>query len=227
MNNRKFLGLMFLLMMFFTPKSQEFFKQAPLSYSFESLEPVIDTETMKIHYGKHHVSYMDNLNKMIKGTAGEKMSLEEINRNISTFSIGVRNNAGGHYNHQLFWTVLTPQKDTKPSAKLHSAIKESFGSMENLRVELEKQGIARFGSGWSWLYVNKDRKLAVCSTPNQDNPLMDVSECKGVPILGIDVWEHAYYLKYQNKRAEYLKNIWNIINWDEVSKRFEHACKNY
>ena len=162
---------------------------------------------------------------MIKGTEGEKMNLEEINKNISKFPIGVRNNAGGHYNHELFWTILTPKKNTQPSAKLLLAINESFGNIDNLRAELEKQGATRFGSGWSWLYVNKDKKLAVCSTPNQDNPLMDVAECKGTPILGIDVWEHAYYLKYQNKRGEYLKNIWNIINWNEVSQRFEQANK--
>ena len=225
MNSRNFLGLIFSLMVFFMPKAQDFFKQTPLKYSFESLEPTIDTETMKIHYGKHHATYIDNLNKMIKGTEGEKMNLEEINKNISKFPIGVRNNAGGHYNHELFWTILTPKKNTQPSAKLLLAINESFGNIENLRAELEKQGATRFGSGWSWLYVNKDKKLAVCSTPNQDNPLMDVAECKGTPILGIDVWEHAYYLKYQNKRGEYLKDIWNIINWNEVSQRFEQANK--
>lgn len=210
--------------MFFT-KAQERFTQKPLPYSYDAFTHVIDAETMQIHYTKHHKGYIDNLNKLIKIPDAEKLNLEQINQQISKFSTGIRNNAGGHYNHELFWNNLTPKRRTVPSPKLLQAINESFGNIGNLRKSLEDEGTKRFGSGWSWLYINKDQKLAVCSTPNQDNPLMDVSECKGTPILGIDVWEHAYYLKYQNKRADYLSKIWEIINWGEVSKRYEEHFK--
>lgn len=201
------------------------FKQSPLPYAYNALEGSIDAETMEIHYTKHAKAYVDNLNKAIAGTSQEKEKLTEILAGVSKLSPAVRNNAGGHYNHELFWTVLTPEKNTQPSAKLAKAITETFGSMDAFKEKMSKAGADRFGSGWAWLSVGKDGKLFVSSTPNQDNPLMDVVEEKGTPILGIDVWEHAYYLKYQNKRADYLSAIWNVINWKEVSKRYEDALK--
>lgn len=201
------------------------FKQTPLPYAYNALEGSIDAETMEIHYTKHAAGYVANLNKAIAGTPLEKESLPQILSKVSTLNAGVRNNAGGHYNHELFWMILTPEKNTKPSAQLSKAIDKTFGSIDKLKEELSKAGATRFGSGWAWLVVTKDGKLVVSSTPNQDNPLMDVAEVKGTPILGIDVWEHAYYLKYQNKRNDYLAAIWDIINWKEVSKRYEVALR--
>ncbi len=201
------------------------FKQTPLPYSYNALEGSVDAQTMEIHYSKHAAGYVANLNKAIAGTPLEKESLEKILSHISKESPAVRNNAGGHYNHELFWTVLTPEKNTQPSAKLTKAINDSFGSLDALKEKLSKTGADRFGSGWAWLVVTADKKLAVTSSANQDNPLMDVAEVKGTPIFGIDVWEHAYYLKYQNKRADYLSAIWNITNWKEISKRYEEAIK--
>lgn len=192
-----------------------------LPYAFNALEPYIDEATMRIHYEKHHQAYINNLNKAIEGTDAAKLTIEQILENISSYSDAVRNNAGGHYNHSLFWSILTPKKNTQPSAHLQKAIDAQFGNLEELKKKITEQGMARFGSGWVWLIVNKDKKLEVISTPNQDNPLMDIAAVKGFPILGIDVWEHAYYLKYQNKRNDYLAQIWNIINWEEVSKRYE------
>ncbi len=180
---------------------------------------------MEIHYSKHAAGYAANLNKAVAGTPLEKEDLKKILSHISKESPAVRNNAGGHYNHELFWTVLTPEKNTQPSAKLTKAINESFGSLDALKEKLSKAGADRFGSGWAWLVVTADKKLAVTSSGNQDNPLMDIAEVKGTPILGIDVWEHAYYLKYQNKRADYLTAFWNVANWKEVSKRYEEATK--
>jgi superoxide dismutase, Fe-Mn family len=199
------------------------FVQSPLPYAYNALEPFIDAQTMEIHYSKHHVAYITNLNKAIAGTAAEKMDIISILSKVSTFSPAVRNNAGGHYNHDLFWSILTPNKNTMPSAMLSLMISKTFGPMDSLKVQLNKAAATRFGSGWAWLYVTTDGKLAICSTANQDNPLMDNAENKGTPILGIDVWEHAYYLKYQNKRNDYLAALWNIINWDEVSRRYEKA----
>lgn len=199
------------------------FKQTPLSYAYNALEGNIDAQTMEIHYSKHAAGYVSNLNKAIAGTPQEKEALVKILSEVSTLTPAVRNNAGGHFNHELFWTMLTPEKDTKPSAKLQKAITESFGSLDAMKEKISKAGADRFGSGWAWLSVDKNGKLFVSSTPNQDNPLMDVVEEKGTPILGIDVWEHAYYLKYQNKRADYLTAIWNVMNWKEVSKRYENA----
>ncbi len=201
------------------------FKQTPLPYAYNALESSIDAQTMEIHYSKHAAAYVANLNKAIAGTPLEKENLIQILSHISKESPAVRNNAGGHYNHELFWTVLTPEKNTQPSAKLAKAITESFGSLDALKEKLSKAGADRFGSGWAWLVVTADKKLAVTSSPNQDNPLMDISEVKGTPILGIDVWEHAYYLKYQNKRADYLTAFWNVTNWKEVSRRYEEAVK--
>ena len=201
------------------------FKQTPLPYAYNALEGSIDAETMEIHYTKHAAGYANNLNKAVTGTSLEKESLTSILSHISKENTTIRNNAGGHYNHELFWTILTPEKNTQPSAKLAKAITENFGSMDVLKEKLSKAGADRFGSGWAWLIVTADKKLAVTSSPNQDNPLMDVSEVKGTPILGIDVWEHAYYLKYQNKRADYLAAYWNVTNWKEVSRRYEEAIK--
>ena len=199
------------------------FKQSPLPYQYNALEGNIDAQTMEIHYSKHAAGYVNNLNKAIAGTPLEKQSLYEILSNVSKQTSAVRNNAGGHFNHELFWTVLTPKKNTQPSAKLISAITKEFGSLDALKEKISKAGADRFGSGWAWLSVNKEGKLFVSSTANQDNPLMDVVEERGTPIFGIDVWEHAYYLKYQNKRADYLTSIWNVTNWEEVSKRYENA----
>ncbi|WP_312769007.1 superoxide dismutase [Epilithonimonas sp.] len=201
------------------------FKQTALPYAYNALEGSVDAQTMEIHYTKHAAAYVANLNKAIAGTPLEKESLEKILSHISKESPAVRNNAGGHYNHELFWTVLTPEKNTQPSAKLSKAINDSFGSLDALKEKLSKAGADRFGSGWAWLVVTADKKLAVTSTGNQDNPLMDLAEVKGTPIFGIDVWEHAYYLKYQNKRADYLAALWNVTNWKEISRRYEEAIK--
>lgn len=193
-----------------------------LAYAFDALEPHIDAQTMQIHHDKHHQAYVDNLNKALAGSDGENKTLEELMANISAYPAAVRNNGGGHYNHTLFWTILGPNAGGQPSGELAGAINEAFGSFDALKEKMNTAGTTRFGSGWAWLIV-KDGKLEVTSTPNQDNPLMDVAEVKGTPILGIDVWEHAYYLKYQNKRPDYLGAIWNVINWDEVTKRYNAA----
>lgn len=192
-----------------------------LPYGFDALEPHIDAQTMQIHHGKHHQAYVDNLNKALAGSDGENKSLEELMANISAFPAAVRNNGGGHYNHTLFWSILGPNGGM-PSGDLANAINETFGSIDGLKEKMNAAGTTRFGSGWAWLIV-KDGKLEVTSTPNQDNPLMDVADVKGTPILGIDVWEHAYYLKYQNKRPDYLAAIWNVINWEEVGRRYQAA----
>lgn len=192
-----------------------------LPYGFDALEPHIDAQTMQIHHDRHHQAYVDNLNKAIAGTDAENLSLEELMANISKYPAAVRNNGGGHYNHSLFWEVLGPNGG-EPTGELADAINEAFGGLDGLKEKMNTAGTTRFGSGWAWLGV-KDGKLEVCSTPNQDNPLMDVAECKCKPILGIDVWEHAYYLKYQNKRPDYLSAIWNVINWAEVAKRYAAA----
>lgn len=192
-----------------------------LPYAHDALEPHIDKQTMEIHHGKHHQAYVDNLNKAIAGTEHENKSLEELVANAGKISPAVRNNGGGHWNHSFFWELLSPNA-AKPSGKLAEAIDATFGSLEALQEKVNTAGATRFGSGWAWLIV-KDGKLEVSSTPNQDNPLMDVAEVKGTPILGIDVWEHAYYLKYQNKRPDYLKAIWSVINWDKVAEHFSKA----
>lgn len=192
-----------------------------LKYAFNALEPHIDAMTMEIHHDRHHNAYVTNLNKAIEGTDAENLSLEDLMANISKYPMAVRNNGGGHYNHTLFWEILGPNGGA-PSGKLADAINDAFGSLDSLKEQMNNAGATRFGSGWAWLIV-QNGKLAVCSTPNQDNPLMDIAEVKGTPILGIDVWEHAYYLKYQNKRPDYLGAIWNVINWEEVAKRYEAA----
>ncbi|WP_140936752.1 superoxide dismutase [Sphingobacterium lumbrici] len=199
------------------------FELEALPYSVEALEPHIDRETMEIHHDRHHQAYIDNLNKAIVGTDAENASLEDILKNISKYSPAVRNNGGGHFNHKLFWSVLGPNAGGTPTGELAQAIDETFGSFDELKKKLQEAGATRFGSGWSWLIVGEDGKLAVTSTPNQDNPLMDVAEVKGTPIFGIDVWEHAYYLKYQNKRPAYLDAIFNVVNWDTVAQNYASA----
>ncbi|MGC5743976.1 superoxide dismutase [Chryseobacterium sp. NFX27] len=191
----------------------------PLPYEISALEPIIDTKTMDIHFNKHHRTYVDNLNKALNEIRIEDISLENLLNSISKYPVAVHNNAGGHYNHILFWESLSPV-NTPLSESLSKAINNQFGSLENLKKEVNEAGLKRFGSGWVWLII-KDGALSIISTANQDNPLMDTAEIKGVPILGIDVWEHAYYLKYQNKRVDYLENIWRIINWKEVSSRYQ------
>ena len=195
-----------------------------LPYSHDALEPHIDTATMQIHHGKHHQAYVDNLNKAIAGTPNENKSLEELVASAGTISPAVRNNGGGHWNHTFFWESLSANAGGSPSGKLGDAITSAFGNFDGLKEKLNNAGMTRFGSGWAWLIV-KDGKLEVSSTPNQDNPLMDVAEVKGTPVLGVDVWEHAYYLKYQNKRADYLNAFWNVVNWKKVAERFEKASK--
>ena len=193
-----------------------------LPYATDALEPHIDKATMEIHHGKHHQAYVTNLNKALEGKPEADSSIEDIITNISKFAPAVRNNGGGHYNHSLFWTLLSPNGGGEPTGELAEVIKSTFGSFEDFKTKVSEAGATRFGSGWAWLIVT-DGKLAVTSTPNQDNPLMDIAEVKGTPILGIDVWEHAYYLKYQNRRPDYLAAIWNVINWDKVAELYAKA----
>ena len=193
-----------------------------LPYAHDALEPYIDAKTMEIHHGKHHQAYVDNLNKAIAGTEHDSKSLEELVKHAGSISPAVRNNGGGHWNHSFFWELLAPAGGSAPAGALEAAINDTFGSLDELKVKMNAAGTTRFGSGWAWLIV-KDGKLEVTSTPNQDNPLMEIAEIKGTPILGIDVWEHAYYLKYQNKRPDYLAAIWNVINWKKVDEHFSAA----
>jgi len=193
-----------------------------LPYDYKALEPHIDAMTMEIHHSKHHQAYITNLNKALEGKPEESMSIEDICKNISKQPMPVRNNGGGHFNHSLFWTIMKPNGGGEPTGKLGDAINAAFGTFADFKTKFGEAGATRFGSGWAWLCVSGG-KLAVCSTPNQDNPLMDISECKGTPILGMDVWEHAYYLKYQNRRPDYIAAFWNVVNWDEVAKRLEAA----
>ena len=195
-----------------------------LPYAFDALEPHIDTTTMQIHHGKHHQAYIDNLNKAIAGTPNEGKSLEELVAKAGTISPAVRNNAGGHWNHSFFWQILAPNAGGTPTGKLADDINAIFGSFDALKEKFNAAGISRFGSGWAWL-ISKDGKLEISSTPNQDNPLMDVAEVKGTPLLGADVWEHAYYLKYQNKRADYLGAFWKVVNWNKVAEHYSKASK--
>ena len=198
------------------------FTLPPLPYAFNALEPHIDAQTMQIHHDKHHQAYVDNLNKAIAGSEHENKTIEQLIASAGKISPAVRNNGGGHWNHSFFWEILGPNAGGQPSGKLADAINQTFGSFDSLKEKVAAAGTTRFGSGWAWL-IKKDGKLEVTSTPNQDNPLMDVAEVKGTPILGIDVWEHAYYLKYQNRRPEYLTNIWNVINWKKVAENFDKA----
>jgi Fe-Mn family superoxide dismutase len=195
------------------------FTLASLPYAHDALEPHIDTQTMQIHHGKHHQAYVDNLNKAITGTEHENKSLEELVAYAGSISPAVRNNGGGHWNHTFFWESLAPNAGGAPTGKLAEAINEAFGSFDAFKEKFAAAGMTRFGSGWAWL-IEQDGKLVITSTPNQDNPLMDVADVKGKPILGVDVWEHAYYMKYQNRRADYLAAFWNVVNWNKVAERF-------
>lgn len=201
------------------------FELGGLPYAYDALEPYIDKATMEIHHGKHHQAYVNNLNNAIAGTDMESMSLEEIFKNMSKYPTAVRNNGGGHWNHTMFWQIMGPDGGGKPEGQLLEEIEKTFGSFEKFQETFNQAAATRFGSGWAWLIVNKEGKLQVVSTPNQDNPLMDIAEVKGTPILAIDVWEHAYYLKYQNKRPEYVGNFWHVINWKEVGNRYGEAKK--
>jgi superoxide dismutase, Fe-Mn family len=202
------------------------FELPNLPYAHDALEPHIDTLTMQIHHGKHHNAYVTNLNAALAGTENEGKSLEELMANISKLPMAVRNNGGGHWNHSMFWTLLSPNGGGEPTGAVGEAITATFGSYDTFKEEFTKAATTRFGSGWAWLCVKADNKsLCVCSSPNQDNPLMDISECPGTPILGLDVWEHAYYLHYQNRRPDYIASFYNIINWDEVNRRYAAALK--
>lgn len=192
-----------------------------LPYAHDALEPHIDTLTMQIHHGKHHQAYVDNLNKALEGTEHAGKSLEELMAMMSKLPMAVRNNGGGHYNHSLFWQLLSPQGGGTPTGALAEAIDAQLGGFDAFKTAFAQAGMTRFGSGWAWLSVKSDKTLCVCSTPNQDNPLMDLAECPGTPILAVDVWEHAYYLHYQNRRADYLSAFWQVVNWAEVSHRYE------
>jgi len=196
------------------------FELAKLGYDYTALEPHIDARTMEIHHGKHHAGYTNNLNAAVTGTELEGKSIGDILSGVSGQSAAVRNNGGGFYNHNLYWDVIAPGGATNPEGVLLDAINDSFGSVKNFQEDFVKAAVTRFGSGWAWL-VLQEKGLAVSSTPNQDNPLMDVAEVQGTPILGIDVWEHAYYLNYQNRRPDYVNAFWNLINWDEVARRFK------
>ena len=200
------------------------FELPNLPYAHDALEPHIDTLTMQIHHGKHHNAYVTNLNAAVAGTENEGKSLEELLANISKLSPAIRNNGGGHYNHSLFWTVMSPNGGGEPTGAIGEAITSTFGSYDKFKEEFSKAATTRFGSGWAWLIV-ADGKLAVTSSPNQDNPTMDMAEVKGTPVLGLDVWEHAYYLHYQNRRPDYISAFYNVINWDEVNRRYAEALK--
>ena len=197
------------------------FKLPALPYAYNALEPHIDAKTMEIHHGKHHQGYTTKLNAAIEGTASENQSIEEILQGLDMSSEAVRNNGGGYYNHCLFWEVLSPNGGGLPSDDLAQAIVKDFGSFEDFKTAFSNAAATQFGSGWAWLCVQSGGKLEVCATPNQDNPLMPEVGCGGTPILGIDVWEHAYYLNYQNRRPDYITAFFSVINWDEVAKRFE------
>jgi Fe-Mn family superoxide dismutase len=197
------------------------FDQKPLPYKYDALENVIDATTMEIHYTKHASAYSKNLKEAAQAEGIAITSLEDILTNVSKYSAKVRNNGGGHYNHEMFWQCMRPkQNNNMPSGKLLTAIESNFTSFANFKTQFSDAGKNRFGSGWAWLYADNNKALKIGSTPNQDNPLMNVSDIKGFPLLGLDVWEHAYYLKYQNKRADYIDNWWNVVNWDYVSQRY-------
>ncbi len=199
------------------------FELPALPYDENALEPHIDARTMNIHHTKHHNAYVTKLNGAVEGTDAANKSLDEINANVGSYSPAVRNNGGGHYNHSLFWTILAPNGGGTPGGELLAAIESKFGTFDDFKTEFANAAATRFGSGWAWLSVDASGELFVSSTPNQDNPLMDLAEVKGTPILGLDVWEHAYYLNYQNRRPDYISAFWNVVNWGEVEKRFAAA----
>ncbi|MBM3937530.1 MAG: superoxide dismutase [Sphingomonadales bacterium] len=195
-----------------------------LPYAYNALEPHFDAKTMEIHHGKHHQAYVNNLNNAVKGNAAEGHTLMDLIHNISGYSTAIRNNGGGHWNHTFFWGILGPNTGGQPTGALMDAIVASFGSFDAMKEQFNSAATTRFGSGWAWLIVH-DQKLVITSTPNQDNPLMDIAEVKGTPILGLDVWEHAYYLHYQNRRPDYINAFWNVVNWSAVNAHFEEATK--
>ncbi|MCK4880424.1 MAG: superoxide dismutase [Bacteroidales bacterium] len=197
------------------------FKLPDLSYDYNALEPYIDARTMEIHHSKHHAAYTANLNKAVEGTSLEGKSIEEIFAGISAHPAAVRNNGGGFFNHNVYWSVMGPGGGGEPTGELLEALNGSFGSFADFKSKFSTAAATRFGSGWAWLVKQADGSLVVNSTPNQDNPLMDLAEVKGTPLLTIDVWEHAYYLKYQNRRPDYVEAFWNVINWEEVARRFK------
>ncbi|SFC64339.1 superoxide dismutase, Fe-Mn family [Zunongwangia mangrovi] len=196
-----------------------------LPYAYDALEPHIDATTMEIHHTKHHNGYTAKLNAALEDAGLADKDLESLFANISEQSKGIRNNGGGYFNHNLFWTILSPNGGGQPTGEVAKAITDAYGSFEAFKEAFDNAAATRFGSGWAWLIVGEDNKVKVTSTPNQDNPLMDVADDKGTPILGLDVWEHAYYLNYQNKRPEYIGAFWNLVNWDEVEKRYQAAKK--
>lgn len=200
-------------------------EQMPLAYAYNALEPVIDAQTMEIHYTKHAAAYAKNLKEaMAAESVAAGTSVEQVLARISSYSVKMRNNGGGHYNHELFWKCMKPNGEQQVTGKLLTAIETSFNSFGNFKTKLTEAGMTRFGSGWAWLYLDSTKKLQIASTPNQDNPLMDLSPVKGIPLLGLDVWEHAYYLKYQNRRADYIDNWFKVVNWDFVQKRYESVA---
>ena len=202
------------------------FELPKLPYSYDALEPTFDAQTQEIHHTKHHQAYVTNLNAAIAGTEFENQSLEEILHNIAKATPAIRNNGGGHWNHSLWWTILSPNGGGRPTGAIADKITEAFGSFDKFKEEFTKAATTRFGSGWAWLSVDKTGKLFISSTPNQDNPLMDLPGIvRGTPVLGLDVWEHAYYLKYQNKRPDYVAAFWNVVNWPEADRRFTSAKK--
>ncbi|MGB9670789.1 MAG: superoxide dismutase [Halothiobacillaceae bacterium] len=194
-----------------------------LTYAYDALEKSIDARTMEIHHTKHHGTYVNNCNAAIAGTEWDEKPIEELMANVSKLPVAVRNNGGGHYNHSLFWQILSPNGGGKPKGDLLTDIETTFGSFESFREKFSTAGATRFGSGWAWLIVDGEGKLQICSTPNQDNPIMDIAEVKGTPVLGLDVWEHAYYLRYQNRRPDYIQAFWDVVNWDEVTRRYAAA----
>ena len=199
------------------------FQLPDLPYDYGALEKSIDARTMELHHTKHHDTYVTKLNDAIKDTEWDEKSIDEIMANVSRLPAAVRNNGGGHYNHDLFWKLMSPNGGGKPSGALADDIASTFGSFDDFVETFNNAALTRFGSGWAWLVVDGDGKLQVTSTPNQDNPVMDIAEVKGTPVLGLDVWEHAYYLRYQNRRPDYVNAFWDVVNWDEVVKRYDAA----
>ena len=206
-------------------KTQIKFEFQPLPYSYDALEPFIDKMTVDIHYSKHHKAYYDNFINAIKGTEMESMDIKDIFKNISKYPMAVRNNSGGYFNHTIYWKNMKAHGGGQPTGKLSDAITKTFSSFDEFKKQFSDEGKTRFGSGWAWLCLDDKGNLFICSTPNQDNPLMNIAEKKGIPLLTIDVWEHAYYLKYQNKRPDYIDAFWNVVNWEEVTRRYETALK--
>jgi Fe-Mn family superoxide dismutase len=215
--------MVFILVFLIKTKKIMAFELPELPYAYNALEPYIDTKTMEIHHGKHHAGYTKNLNAAIEGTDLEGKKIEDILKNLDMSKMAIRNNGGGFYNHSLFWTVMGPKKGGTPSGELAEAINKAFGSFDAFKEKFSTAAGTRFGSGWAWLCVHKGGKLEVCSTANQDNPLMPGMGCEGTPVLGLDVWEHAYYLNYQNRRPDYVQAFFNVVNWDEVSRRYSES----